>query len=114
MTRRIKLSAEFGAWPLWDMDDPDNIDPVELPLSKETVERLYHWQASLDATLNQAYPPLSQFPSEAAAETFRQEGLSLWKQLYDELGPDYEVYYLGGKEPRVLHHPDELKVKISG
>jgi hypothetical protein len=112
MAKRIKLSAEFGAWPLWDMDDPDNLDPAELPLSKETIDRLYRWSESLDAILNQDYPPLSKFPSEEAAEAFRQEGFSLWKQLHAELGSDYEVYYFAGKERKILRHPSELEAKV--
>lgn len=57
MAIRIKLWADYGSYPLWGVDEIDNIAPDELPLSKETIQRLNSWQDTYDKTLNQDYPP---------------------------------------------------------
>lgn len=93
MTIKIKLWADYGSWPIWGVDEIDNIDPADLPLSSETIKRLNLWQDSYDQTLNQDYPPLSAFPNEKAEISFQQEGWELWQQLRKELTPDYEVFY---------------------
>ena len=63
MAIRIKLWADYGSYPLWGVDEIDNIAPEELPLSQATIQRLNPWQDTYDKTLNQDYPPLSDFPS---------------------------------------------------
>lgn len=57
MAIRIKLLTDYGSYPLWGVDEIDNIAPEELPLSKETIQRLNAWQDTYDKTLNQDYPP---------------------------------------------------------
>ncbi|HLO48831.1 MAG TPA: hypothetical protein VK211_10495 [Kamptonema sp.] len=106
MAIKIKLWADYGCWPIWGVDEIDNIDPAEMPLSLETITRLNLWQEIYDATLNQEYPPWSAFPSQKAEEVFKQDGIELWKQLRFELAPDYEVFYQ--TEGKLLKHPDEL------
>lgn len=106
MTMQIKLWADYGCWPIWSLDEPDNIEPSELPLTHETIGRLEKWQDTYDATLNQEYPPLSAFASPEAEQTFQQEGIKLWLQLRQELSPEYEVFYKIGD--RLLKHPEEL------
>jgi hypothetical protein len=107
MAIKIKLWADYGAWPLWGIDEIDNIDPAEMPLSLETINRLKAWQEAYDVTLNQEYPLWSAFESQEAEEAFKREGLSVWKQLCLELAPNYEVFYQS--ESTLLKHPDELK-----
>lgn len=106
MVIRIKLWADYGSYPLWGVDKIDNIAPEELPLSQETIQRLNPWQDTYDKTLNQDYPPLSDFPNRQAEIDFNQEGISLWEQLRLELAPNYEVFYQ--KNGQLLKHPKEI------
>jgi len=106
MAIEIKLSADYGCWPLWYIEDSDNIDPNELPLSTETINRLNAWQDTYDATLNQEYPPLSAFENPETEELFQLEGISLWKQLRIELFPEYEVFYQMGS--KLFKNPIDL------
>lgn len=106
MTSRIKLWADYGSYPLWGVDEIDNIAPEELPLTQETIQRLNAWQDAYDQTLNQEYPPLSNFPNQQADIDFQQEGISLWQQLRLELAPDYEVFYQN--EGQLFKHPNEI------
>jgi hypothetical protein len=39
MAIRIKLWADYGSYPLWGVDEIDNIAPEELPLSQATIQR---------------------------------------------------------------------------
>ncbi|WP_375327996.1 hypothetical protein [Microcystis sp. BLCC-F210] len=71
MAIRIKLWADYGSYPLWGVDEIDNIAPEELPLSQATIQRLNAWQDTYDKTLNQDYPPLSDFPNQQAEMDFR-------------------------------------------
>jgi hypothetical protein len=111
MAIRIKLWADYGSYPLWGVDEIDNIAPEELPLSQETIQRLNAWQDTYDRTLNQDYPPLSDFPNQQAEIDFNQEGISLWKQLLLELASDYEVFYQN--EGQLFRHPNEITKKYT-
>jgi hypothetical protein len=111
MAIRIKLWADYGSYPLWGVDEIDNIAPEELPLTQETIQRLNAWQDTYDQTLNQEYPPLSNFPNQQAEMDFQQEGISLWKQLRLELAPDYEVFYQN--EDQLFRHPNEITPKYT-
>lgn len=107
MGKKIKLMADYQCWPLWDMDEPDNIDPRELPLSDKTIEGLLKWEQSFDAILNWDDPVASGFKSEEAAVAFEQEGIRLWLQLRQELAPDYEVHYFSDKLHKLLTDPNK-------
>ncbi len=113
MVKKIKLWADYGAFPLWGVDEIDNIDPVEMPLNLTTIWRLQRWQSAYDATLNQDYPPDSGFATAAAEAAFEREGVALWQQLRQELSGEYEVWYSSDRLGRLLHHPDELPIEIN-
>ena len=98
MAIRIKLWADYGSYPIWGVDEIDNIAPEELPLSQQTIDRLNAWQDAYDQTLNQDYPPLSDFSSPQAKRNFEREGINLWQKLRVELAPDYEVFYQKGSQ----------------
>ena len=87
---------DYDCYPLWHAggEDVGNINPDNLPLSKETVERLDRWAKAYDLTLNREDPPSSGFESEEASIKFDEEGQTLWKILQQELGPEYQVIYL--------------------
>lgn len=110
MAIRIKLWADYGSYPIWGVDEIDNIAPEELPLSQETIERLNAWQDAYDRTLNQDYPPLSGFPSLQAELKFKLEAINLWKKLRLELAPDYEVFYQIGSH--LIKNP-KISIQIS-
>ncbi|HEY9908451.1 MAG TPA: hypothetical protein V6D18_12695 [Thermosynechococcaceae cyanobacterium] len=91
IVKRIRLGAEYSCWATWYVDDVGDFNPVKLPISQETLERLNKWQDVFDDTLDHDYPPDSRFPSEEAAKTWSREGIRLWVQLQRELGAEYEV-----------------------
>jgi hypothetical protein len=109
MIKRIKLYMDWGSYPTWEVDDVGDFDPEDLPLSRETLDRLKAWQASFNSILNWD-DPMSTPPTEPEVEeAFQQEGLSLWKQLRHELGSEYEVFYEYYNQ--LLKEPEQL-IKI--
>ena len=109
MVQRIKLMADFDCYPLWDIDDGGDIEPWELPLSKETIERLLNWQKIYDGIIDWNDPASAGFASEKEERTFEREGISLWQQLQKELGDKYQVVYQSQLLHRVVNHLDELE-----
>lgn len=108
--------AEYGcSSPLWingaNGELIDTPEPEELSLSVETVHRLKNWTEAFNATLNQAYPPESDFATREEAEAFEQEGLRLWNKLQEELGSKYNVVYYSYKQQRVITRDYELVVR---
>ncbi|GAA6623181.1 hypothetical protein [Scytonema sp. NUACC26] len=94
MSEKIKLMADYGCYPLWwASDKAGDIDPATLSLSQETIIRLEKWAEVYDAKLNWDDPASSGFPSFEVRDAFEEEGISLWKQLQQELAPNYEVVY---------------------
>lgn len=111
MSKRLSIRTDYGAWPIWDVDDFGYIDPATLSLKQETIDRLKAWQATFDATLNQVYPPDSEFPNKEAEKVWIQEGINLWQQVQNELEPEYEVYYslYYNYNHHLIRHLNELK-----
>ena len=103
MSKKIKLMAEYHYYPLWDMEDPDNINPNELPLKQDTIKRLLNWSKAYDQILNIDDPAASDFANKEEAEAFEQEGISLWQQLQQQLGSDYEVFYFSEQQEKLLN-----------
>ena len=103
--------ADYNCWPLWWAGDrdPDNIDPATLSLRPETVAHLERWAETFDSHLNQGDPSSSGFSDATESEAFEQEGIKIWKQLREELRPNYIVVYHSLKRRRVFTHPDELQ-----
>ena len=109
MVQRIKLMADFDCYPLWDMDDAGDIDPTELPLSEETIERLLNWQKIYDGIIDWDDPASAGFASVEEEIAFEREGISLWQQLQKELGNEYQIVYKSQLLHRVVSHLDELE-----
>jgi hypothetical protein len=80
---------EYGCWPIWTSDPTEdfdyNIDPHTLGLSEALAAALDAWALEFDATLNQDYPPDSDFPSPEARAAFLARGENLFAQLQQEL-----------------------------
>jgi hypothetical protein len=72
-------------------DEYGDMDPCELPISKELQKRLLKWAAIYDETLDVDYPPNSGFKSEELEREFKLEGERLVISLRDELGPEFSV-----------------------
>ncbi len=108
MVKKIKLMAEYNYSPLWDIEEVDNIELDQLPLSVETVERLLHWAKAYDQIMNWDDPASSGFASEQEREAFEREGIALWRQLQQELAPEYQVFYFSEKRRKLLKNADEL------
>ncbi|MBW4603268.1 MAG: hypothetical protein KME29_27835 [Calothrix sp. FI2-JRJ7] len=111
MPRKIQLMADYGCDPLWWNDEEvGDIDPEDLPLSNDTIERLHRWAYAYDATLNWEDPADSPgFPSLEAKAAFEEEGISLWKQLQKELAPDYEVVYFSNRLRKTVVNLTDLE-----
>ncbi len=103
--RALKLMADYFSYPLWDVDDPDNVDPASLPLSDGLRARLEAWADTFDAILNDDDPATSDFPSESARRAFDEEGVRLWYGLSAELGPEYSVSYYSVTQSKLLPAP---------
>jgi len=92
----IKVMADYGCHPLWwdqEQDRVGDIDPDDLGLSRDLSERLEDWAARFDATLNQTYPPDSDFETPEARLRFIQDGEALSYSVARELGPAFAVRY---------------------
>jgi hypothetical protein len=96
--KTIKLMADYGCHPLWDMTPGShgNIAPETLAISAELRQQLNRWARSFNETLDTKYPPNSGFLTTVAASKFMNEGSELAQQLRTELGDGYEIVY---KEP---------------
>lgn len=92
---------DYQCHPLWDVDEPDNIDPATLPLGDETRRALDAWAARYDRTLNEDDPLASGFASSEDELAFEADGRRLWQQVQQELGPDYRVYYFSQMDSRL-------------
>jgi PHD/YefM family antitoxin component YafN of YafNO toxin-antitoxin module len=114
MPKKIRLMTDYGCYPLW-WDEPDQVgdlDPESLPLTQETIQRLYHWADAFDARLNLADPSDSPEVTPEEVESFEWEGLSLWKQLNQELYPNYEVVYFSSHFHQVFTDSAKLEEKL--
>lgn len=91
-SRRFKLMADYGTYPLWAMDDGliGDFSPQDLGVSEELTADLWAWANAFDASLNRDDPANSHW----SAERFRQhvdEGLALARRVKREL-PHREVF----------------------
>ncbi len=84
----LRLSPEFGCWPLWDDATGDNLDPADLPIPAALLDRIKTWDDAFQATLDPSYPPDSRFPTEADEQAWLTEGDAVFEALVQALGPD--------------------------
>ena len=91
---RLRVMADYDCWPLWNDDDPDNVDPATLPISAALLDRLARWQQRFDDLLDRADPARSPgFATDYAEAAFEAEGRQLAEDLRRELGPGTPVRY---------------------
>jgi hypothetical protein len=92
VTRSIRVIAEYECFPLW-LDDGDNLDPRELPISDTLAAELDEWRAAYDETFDREDPRSSEFPTTDAADEFVARGDRLAHRLAVELAGGYAVRY---------------------
>lgn len=107
--------ADYGCWPLWDVDNPNDLplDGFNLPdnlrtrLEKWTIEfeQSFDWDNPGDSTPT---PSGVAEVEKAWAKAFRKEGAFVWLELRKELAEEYEISYFAGKH-RFLTDPKELE-----
>lgn len=85
---RVRLAPEYGCWPTWD-ETGDCLDPADLPIPKDLVDRIARWDDAFQATLDRSYPPDSRFPDDADEAAWRVEGEVIFAALSESLGPDH-------------------------
>ena len=93
-SRRIKLMADYGCYPLWALDAGKigNFSPYYLYVSLELENDLWAWAAEFDMSLNADDPANSKWSAERHREHIEQ-GLALARRIKGEL-PDREVFAL--------------------
>jgi hypothetical protein len=93
-SRRIKLMADYGCYPLWAMDEDKigNFSPYYLYVSLELENDLWAWASEYDMSLNADDPANSNWSEERHHEHI-EDGLSLARRIKQEL-PDREVFAL--------------------
>jgi hypothetical protein len=85
--------ADYQCWPLWDEDEPDNVDPASLGLSATLQERLTAWADDFEEGFNWDDPAASPDREPGWAEAFDATGRALAADVQRELGPDAVVRY---------------------
>lgn len=91
----MKLMAEVQCWAIWDMDDPDNIDPATLPLPKHLVTQINCWSDKFDAIYEldkRNFHTNIAFASKEEEDAFYDEGWAILKQLKEAM-PDTHWWY---------------------
>jgi hypothetical protein len=93
--RKLKLMADYGCYPLWEIfsDGTKNVNPNDLPISSELINRLYEWADQYDQTLNREDPISSGFDCSNDERIFGEQGLLIFKNLQNELTPLFEITY---------------------
>lgn len=93
-SRRIKLMADYGCYPLWAMDEGKvgPFSPYHLDVSLELENDLWAWAAEYDTSLNADDPTRSHWSEERHRQHIEQ-GLTLARRIKAER-PEREVHAL--------------------
>ncbi|MDX2008286.1 MAG: hypothetical protein SFU83_23830 [Meiothermus sp.] len=93
--KHLRVFCSYAYWPTWLRSETEeishNIDPAELPLSVQTLERLLEWDRAFQATYNDGYPAEALPLVGMTPAQFELEGRELAGLIKDELGPTYVV-----------------------
>ncbi len=91
--RTFKLMADYDSLLLRDIEYPFSIEFNKLPISENLIKRLENWDVAYVATLNQEYPPLSDFPTPEERKKFMEEGYALHRLLQEALKDNFVIEY---------------------
>lgn len=104
--------ADYYSSGVWWRNGPDEesgcFDAKRLPLSHVTLEGLQKWQEAYDSQLNSQNFEESQFFSEQELKIFDQQGIALWKQVRQELSPEYEIWYFSQYWQQTFTDPSQV------
>ena len=96
MKKKIKLIADYECYPLWEYDELGligNLNPEDLPISKELIKTLDDWSEIFDETYNKDDPIKSGFACLEDELKFKTLGEILSKRLKQELENKYDIFY---------------------
>lgn len=105
----IKLMPDYGCWVTWVLNDEgiyENVNPNELEISDNLLDRINEWALKYDKTYNQSVGQDSGFKTKEELIEFDKEGKLLWKKMINELGDDNEILYHSILDHRVLKRSD--------
>ncbi|MCX5517649.1 hypothetical protein OSH10_04310 [Kaistia defluvii] len=91
---QLRISPEGIAEHFWLV--PDNkpafaIEPDDLDLSDDLLDRIEAWGDAFDAVFDPANPPATRFASPEAEIVWRAEGHAIAAAIREELGDDWDV-----------------------
>ena len=91
-SKRFKLMADYGTFPLWAMDDGliGDFSPQDLGVSEELTADLWAWANAFDLSLNPDDPANSRWSAERYTQHVT-DGIALARRIKREL-PDREVF----------------------
>lgn len=94
----LKLMPEYGCSPLWISKDNDFYENIDIEnnsffISNDLKNRIKGWAEKYEETLNQNYPPDSNFKNKIEEIVFTKEGLGIWEDLISQLKHSYKVCY---------------------
>lgn len=91
-SKRIKVMADYGMYPLWAMDDGNvgNFAPQDLGVPDELSADLWTWANEFDMSLDPGDPATSRW-SEERRRAHVERGIALARRIKSEY-PDREVF----------------------
>lgn len=100
--KTIRLSATYGAPPIFDADvqTMGYVDPRDLPIDGFLLDKLEEWNDRFQQTFCDDYPPDSGFLTSSDYERHNSEGAALAAVLREELGERVSVEFL----PLIVKH----------
>lgn len=88
---RLVFMPDYGADPLWDNNGGAMVSLDALPVSAALRERVRSWAQRWEKYANEAIFEEALDDDEAAYRPIREEKLTLWLALREELHGRYEV-----------------------
>ena len=117
MLPKIKIMRDYQCYPIWidDFEHFTNLNPAEIPLSKNLVQRLSAWSELYEKNVN-LIDPFDVFnvslKSELEERAEELEGLEIWLAVRNELKEKYDVIYV--LEGKLLLDPKEHPLFLQG
>lgn len=83
---RVELRPFPGAWPLWDCERGDNLDPSKLELPGELIERLQSYENAVLESLEQGRGKGLVFRDRSRKSELEKQAVALAHELEQHLG----------------------------
>jgi hypothetical protein len=91
---RLRISPEGISQHFWlvaDNKPATPIEPDDLDLSDDLLDRIEVWSDAFDAIFDPANPTASRFPGAEAEALWRAEGQLIAAAIRDELDDDWDI-----------------------